>query len=342
MIIEAIGKVVEGEDLSLAEAEKVMNEILSGTSTSAQIASFLTALRIKGETIEEITGFAQVMREKAVTINSSKPVIIDTCGTGGDAKGTFNISTASALVVSGSGLTVAKHGNRSVSSLCGSADVLEAIGVKIDITPAQMEACLKEIGIAFLFAPALHSAMKHAIGPRKEIGIRTVFNVLGPLTNPAKANVQVLGVFDSSLTEKIAGVLSELGSERALVVHGADGLDELSTTGENIITEIKDGQLMTYKLNPEDFGFKKARLEDLKGNDPENNAMIINQIFMGEPGPKRDIVVLNAGAAIYAAGLTKDIKVGFKRAAETIDGGHALNKLNELKKFTNNVNSIKN
>ncbi len=258
MIVEAISRIVDGENLTLSEAEQVMDEILSGQTTPAQIASFITALRMKGETVDEISGFARTMREKAVPIKSTNSVTIDTCGTGGDGKGTFNISTAAALVASGAGLTVAKHGNRSVSSHCGSADVLESLGLNIDLEPEKIEECLNTIGIAFLFAPKLHGAMKYAIGPRKEIGIRTVFNILGPLTNPARANVQVLGVFNPDLTELMAGVLKELGSERALVVHGADGLDELSTTGPNKITELQGGEVRTYNLSPDDVGLNKS------------------------------------------------------------------------------------
>ena len=276
-IQEAISKVVVKEDLTENEMVDVMNEIMGGEATGAQIGSFITALRMKSETIEEITGAVRVMREKATAIDSGVDtaagnVLVDTCGTGGDSSGTFNVSTTTAFVVAGAGIPVAKHGNRSISSNCGSADVLEAIGVKLDISPKKVGQCIQEIGIGFLFAPALHGAMKHAIGPRKEMGIRTIFNILGPLTNPAGANVQVLGVFSSDLTEPLAHVLHKLGSKRALVVHGEGNLDELTVTGLTKVSELMNGKVTTYAINPEDFGLNKAKLEDLQGGSNAEEA----------------------------------------------------------------------
>jgi anthranilate phosphoribosyltransferase len=330
MIVEAIKKLVEKKDLSRDEAVSVMEEIMNGKTTDAQIAALITALRMKGETVDEIYGFAKVMREHAIRIKTSQKEILDTCGTGGDVSHTFNISTTVAFVLAGAGVCVAKHGNRSVSSKSGSADVLEALGVKIDLMPERVEKCIEEVGIGFLFAPMLHQAMKYAIGPRKEIGIRTVFNILGPLTNPAFATCQVLGVYDKSLTETMAKVLGDLGIKHVLVVHGANGLDEVSNTGENIISEFKEGETRTYKFNPPSVGIELAKLEDLKGGTAEENAKILRSILSGEKGPKRDIVLLNAAAAFIASDKANDFREGMKKAEESIDSGAALEKLDQL------------
>lgn len=335
MIREAILKIVEEKkDLSEEEARQVMNEIMSGETTPAQIASFITALHYKGETLEEIAGCAQVMREKAVRIKTSFPVVVDTCGTGGDGVGTFNISTIAALIVAGAGVPVAKHGNRSVSSRCGSADLLAGLGVKIEISPQQVEKCLEEVRFGFLFAPLLHSAMKYALGPRREIGIPTVFNLLGPLTNPANAPVQVLGVFREDLTEVFAGVLKRLGGQRVLVVHGHDGLDEITTTSETKISELVNGKVKNYYIRPEDFGIKRTNLDELRGGGLEENVRIAQAVLNGEVGSRREIVLLNAGAAIFAAGQAPDIKEGIEKAGESIDSGKARQVLQKLIKFT--------
>ena len=335
-IQEAIGQVVVGRDLSEAAMYQVMQGIMSGEATAAQIGAFITALRIKGETVGEITGAVRVMREKATHIDTgidtaTGGIIIDTCGTGGDGSGTFNVSTTSAFVVAGAGGIVAKHGNRSVSSKCGSADVLEASGVALNLTPEQIGLCVRVVGIGFLFAPALHGAMKYAIGPRREIGIRTIFNILGPLTNPAGANVQVLGVFSANLTETLARVLGQLGSKRALVVHGEGNLDELTVTGATRISELVDGRVHTFSVTPEEFGLKRSSLEELAGADtPQQAAAEMRAILAGEPGPKRDMVLLNSGAALMAAGMTETIAEGIGTAAGVIDSGKALAKLDEL------------
>ncbi|MDK2986310.1 MAG: anthranilate phosphoribosyltransferase [Clostridia bacterium] len=335
MIKEAIGRVVRGENLSVKEASGVMQEIMEGRATAAQIGSFLTCLRMKGETPEEIAGCASVMREKALPINSRHHLLVDTCGTGGDGAGTFNISTTVAFVVAGSGLAVAKHGNRSVSSKSGSADVLEALGVKIDLSPAEVEEVLDRIGIGFLYAPTFHKAMKYAISPRREIGIRSVFNILGPLTNPARAKFQVLGVYDAGLTESVAQVLDRLGVENAYVVHGAGGLDEISTLGPSKITHLKKGSIETFEITPEDFGFPRRKLSDLKGGDAIFNSKITRRVLAGEEGPYREIVLLNAAAAIAAGGAARDLHEGVKLAAYIIDSGKALEKLEELIQVSN-------
>ncbi|MEK6680492.1 MAG: anthranilate phosphoribosyltransferase [Nitrospirota bacterium] len=335
MIKEAIAKVVDGEDLAEEEMQEVMNEIMTGGATPAQIASFITALRFKGETVDEITGAARVMREKAARIAAKDSMVVDTCGTGGDMAQTFNVSTTAAFVVAGTGLMVAKHGNRSVSSACGSADVLQALGVNIDLKPAEVELCLNEIGIGFLFAPLFHEAMKFAVGPRKEIGIRTIFNILGPLTNPAGAKAQVLGVYSHSLTEIMAKVLMKLGASHCFVVHGSDGLDEITITSTTKVSEGKNGKVRTYTVKPSDFGLRKAKKVDLLGGDAAENAKIIMAILSGEKGPKRDIVLLNAAAAIVAGCRAKTLKEGVKLAAESIDSGAAMNKLEAMKRFTN-------
>ncbi|OGP10552.1 MAG: anthranilate phosphoribosyltransferase [Deltaproteobacteria bacterium RIFCSPLOWO2_12_FULL_43_16] len=335
MIKEAISKIVKNQDLTESEMKEVMNEIMTGGASPGQIGAFITALRIKGETVDEITGAARVMREKATKIEVKGKKVVDTCGTGGDESMTFNISTAAAFVAAGAGLTVAKHGNRSVSSKSGSADVLKALGVNIEANVAKVEECLKEIGIGFLFAPMLHGAMKYAAPVRKEIGIRTIFNILGPLTNPAGARCQVVGVYDDSLTDILGKVLANLGAEHAFVVRGEDGLDEITLTTETKVTELKDRNLRTYHIKPEDFGFGRCRPEDLKGGSPEMNAEIILSILKGKKGPHRDVVVLNAAAAIVAGGLTRSLEEGILAAGRSLDEGKALEKLNKLVEMTN-------
>ena len=335
MIQETIQQLIEGKDLNREQARQVMDQVMSGQATDAQIGAFLIALRCKGETVEEIAGCAQVMREKATRIDTDREPIIDTCGTGGDGSGTFNISTTVAFVAAGAGLCVAKHGNRAMSSQCGSADVLQALGVNIEATPEQVGRCLDEAGIGFLFAPMLHGAMKHAIGPRREIATRTVFNVLGPLTNPAGARRQLIGVYDGALTEKLAGVLQELGSERAFVVHGADGLDEITTTGRTRISELKDHEVATYEISPEDFGLDVVGPEALKGGSAEENAQILRQVLEGKEGPPRDVVLLNAAAAIAAGGMAATPKEGLEQAREAINSGRARAALETLAQVSN-------
>lgn len=337
VIIDALRKVVTGEDLTRVEARTVMEAVMSGIGSEAQIAALLTALSMKGETTEELTGFAEMMRAKVrpVPVESARTgrVIVDTCGTGGDGRSTFNVSTASAFVVAGAGLFVAKHGNRSVSSRCGSADVLEALGIDIEIPPERVGACIEEVGIGFCYAPLLHPAMRHVMPTRKAIRIRTVFNLLGPLTNPARARAQVIGVYDEALVEPLARVLADLGSLRAFVVHGEDGLDEISTTAPTHIAEVTDGAVRTYTVNPEDFGLVRRTLTELGGGDAATNAKIIRAILKGERGPRRDIVLVNAGAAIVAGGLAETIGEGVAKAAAAIDSGAALEKLERLIAF---------
>ena len=335
MIREAIAKLVRGEDLKKNEVELAMEEVMTGQASPAQIASFLTAMRMKGETIDEITGAAEVMRRHATKIKTKYRDLLDTCGTGGDESMTFNVSTIAAFVVAGAGVAVAKHGNRSVSSKCGSADLLKALGVNIDVEEHIVSKCLDEIGIGFLFAPKLHKAMQYAIGPRREISIRTIFNILGPLTNPAGATRQLLGVYDGKLTEPIAKVLGKLGSVHALVVHGKDGLDEVTTAANTVISELKNGKVKNYEVSSSEFRIKKAKPEDLKGGEAVYNAKIAMDVLGGEAGPQRDIVVLNAGCALYAADAAKDIKEGIGLAEESIESGEALKKLDQLKEVTN-------
>ena len=334
MVKEAIAKVVEKKDLTEDEMASVMREIMEGEATPAQIASIITALRMKGETVDEITGAARVMREKALKVKTTASVIVDTCGTGGDESFTFNISTAAAFVAAGAGLTVAKHGNRSISSKSGSADVLKSLGVNIEAEVQKVEECLDSIGIGFLFAPLMHGAMKYAAPVRREIGIRTIFNILGPLTNPAGARYQVLGVYRSELTEVLANVLKNLGSTRAFVVSGNDGLDEMTLTSETKVSEFKDGKVNTYSIKPEEFGMTRCKLFELQGGEPDDNARIISAILKGDKGPKRDVVVLNAAAAIVASGMAKDMKEGIKLAEEAIDSGKALEKLEKMIEIT--------
>jgi anthranilate phosphoribosyltransferase len=341
IIAEAIRALVERRDLSRIEAAAAMDAIMSGAATNAQIAAFLTALRMKGETVEELIGFAQVMRQKVVRVRTQgdevagltgtdREMLIDTCGTGGDASGTFNVSTATAFVVAGAGLKVAKHGNRSSSTLCGSADVVETLGISLELTPQQVGRCIDEVGIGFMYAPLLHTAMKHVMPARREIGIRTVFNLLGPLTNPAGANAQVVGVASASLTEPLARVLAELGTIRAFVVHGADGLDEISNTGESQISEVHEGVVRNSRVRPEDFGLAGATIRDLQGGDRGENARIIRFVLGGEPGPRRDIVLMNASAALVAGGKARDLKEGVAMASQSIDSGAAAAKLEAL------------
>ncbi len=337
MIREAIDTLVNGRSLTFEEAGEVMEEIMSGEATNAQIASFLTALRIKGETAEEIAGCAQAMRAHSLKVMTKQQELVDTCGTGGDGTATFNISTTVALVLAGAGLRVAKHGNRSVSSRCGSADLLQALGVRIDLGPEEVARCIDEVGIGFLFAPRLHPAMKYAAAPRQEMGLRTIFNLLGPLTNPASASVQLIGVYDPQLTETLAQVLRLLGITRALVVHGADGLDELSTTGDNKVTQLSDGEIITYYLDPKKLGLPLASLEQLKGGTVEENARITLGLLRGERGAKRDIVLLNAAGALVAARKTPDFESGLGIAAEALDSGQALEKLEQLIRFTQSL-----
>jgi anthranilate phosphoribosyltransferase len=307
-----------------------MREIMSGEATPAQIGAYLVALRIKGETVAEIVGSARVMRDMATRIRVNDPLVVDTCGTGGDKSGSFNISTTAAFVVAGGGITVAKHGNRAVSSKAGSADVLMELGVNVECSPEQVEACINELGIGFLFAPLLHGAMKHAIGPRREIGVRSLFNLLGPLTNPAGARCQVLGVYAEGLTDTLAQVLVELGAHHCFVVHGADGLDEITTTGPSRIAEGKGGKVDAYTLDPENLGIPRASAADLAGGDAAENAAITRAILAGEAGPKRDITVLNAAPAFVAAGKAADLKEGIALAGESIDSGAAAEKLARL------------
>ena len=334
MIKEAISKIVEGADLSMAETEGVMAEIMGGQATPAQIGAFLTALRIKGETAAEIAGCARIMRQNAIRVNPKRSDIVDTCGTGGDGSGTFNISTAVAFVAAGAGLGVAKHGNRSVSSKCGSADLMQALGVKIDLAPDQVAQCIDEVGIGFLFAPAFHPAMKYATPVRQEIGLRTIFNVLGPLANPAWAKRQLLGVYSAELTETLAEVLKAMGSEHAFVVHGAGGLDELSTTGINKVSELRDGQIKTYDLDPQTLGLPAAKQSDLLGGTVEENVEIIKSVLRGRSGPKRDIVLLNAAAVMVAGGKASDLKAGLAVATESINSGRAFGKIGELARMS--------
>ncbi len=349
MIKKAIAKVVEHGSLSEAEMIEVMDQIMSGEATPAQVAAFITALRMKGETVEEITGAARVMRDRVTHIRAGRNVldmdrddinldletILDTCGTGGSGTNTFNISTTVAFVVSACGVKVAKHGNRSVSSCCGSADVLEVLGVNLDITPETVEKCIAGIGIGFLFAPALHGAMKHAIGPRKEIGIRTIFNILGPLTNPAGADCQVLGVFREDLVEKLAHVLKNLGCRRGFVVHGMDGMDEITLTAPTSIAEVTPHGVSLSIIAPGEFGLSRCLMEDLHGGDARENAEIVRTVLNGQSGPRRDIVLLNAAFSLIAAGKAADPEEGIRLAAEAIDSGRALKQLERLVELTN-------
>ena len=348
MIKEAIAKLVERQDLAESEMIGAMNQIMGGEATPAQVGSFITALRMKGETISEIVGAARVMRAHATPIrvgtvvdidrdeiNVERETIIDTCGTGGSGTRSFNISTTVALAVAACGGKVAKHGNRSITSSCGSADVLEKLGVNLDIPPEQVGHCVEKIGVGFLFAPALHGAMKYAIGPRREIGIRTIFNVLGPLTNPAGADRQVLGVFKEELVEPLAKVLLSLGCRRGFVVHGSDGMDEITLTGPTLVAAISGGTIEVQTIEPQQFGFECCQLEELQGGDAEQNAAIVTAILAGEKGPKRDIVVLNGAYALLAAGLVPGVDAGIELLQKVLDNGKAQATLDALIRMTN-------
>ena len=333
----AIRAVTEQHDLASADMEAVMRLIMTGQATPAQIGGFLVGLRMKGETVDEIAAAARVMRELATRVEVSGPHLVDTCGTGGDGASTFNISTASALVTAAAGGRVAKHGNRSVSSSSGSADVLEAAGVRLDLTPDQVAGCIDQVGVGFLFAPQHHSAMKHAIGPRKEMGVRTLFNLLGPLTNPAGAPNQVLGVFSEHWVEPLARVLQHLGSEHVLVVHAEDGLDEISIGSPTRVAELKDGGITVYTVAPEDFGLERADLSAVAVADAGQSLAMINEVLDNRPGPARDIVMLNAGAAIYAAGVADSLANGVERAGGVLADGSARDTLAALIRATNSV-----
>ena len=338
MIKEALSKIVSGSNLTLAEAREVMREIMQGLATPAQIGAFLTALRMKGETADEIAGCALAMRESAIAVKPKRNQLVDTCGTGGDGSGTFNISTTVAFVAAGAGLAVAKHGNRSVSSRCGSADLLQALGVNLELIPEQVAQCIDEVGIGFLFAPKLHPAMKYALAPRQEIGLRTIFNILGPLSNPAQAKRQLLGVYHSDLTELMAEVLRALGAEHAFVVHGADGLDELSVTGANKVSHLYNNHIETYHLDPEELGLPRAQLIDLVGGTIEDNAETTRALLEGKRGPKRDVVLLNAAAVLIVGGKASSFSEGLVLAAEAIDNGSAQRKLHQLVEFSRRFN----
>jgi len=329
MIKEAIKKLVSGSSLSSDEAAHVMQQIMKGEATPAQFGAFVTALRLKGETVDELVGLAIIMRTNAISVKVPCAVV-DTCGTGGDGTGTFNISTAAAFIVAGAGLTVAKHGNRAMSSQCGSADVLEALGVNINLDSKQVGQCLDEVGIGFMFAPMFHPAMKHAAAPRREIGIRTVFNILGPLTNPAGAKSQVLGVSEKPLVEKLAQALKELGCRHALVVHGEDGLDEITVCDITYICELKDGEVKSYTVSPEEMGVSRTNLESIKGGSARENAAIIRDVLRGSKGARRDAALVNAAAALLAGDKVDSLKRGVELAEEVIDKGYAINKLERL------------
>jgi anthranilate phosphoribosyltransferase len=353
VILDALHRIANHrQSLSRKDAHAVMTEVLTGQCTDSQIAALLVALHMKGETVEEIVGFAEAIRAAAIPLElhtdpvldasgTERDALLDTCGTGGDASGTFNISTATAFVVAGAGVRVAKHGNRSMTSKCGSADVMEALGVNINLQPAQIATCLQQIGIAFLFAPAMHSAMKHVQAARRELHLRTVFNLLGPLTNPARATCQVVGVYSADLVEKLAEALSMLGLRRALVVHGNDGLDEITITDSTRIAEVRDGQVHSYEVTPEEFGLPRATLEDISGRDAAHNARLIREILAGKKSARRDVVLLNAAAALVAAGRADHLRDALPLAANAIDSGAAIAKLSALATFTNNLSSTK-
>jgi anthranilate phosphoribosyltransferase len=329
-----LNQLINGQDLSFAEMQALMRQVMSGELTHAQMAAMLVALRIKGESVDEIAAAASVMRELSTKVATlASPHLIDTCGTGGDGIQTFNVSTVSALVAAAAGAKVAKHGGRSVSSSCGSADVLEALGVNVNLTPEQVASAVEEIGIGFMFAPNHHSAMKHAAPVRRELGVRTLFNLLGPLTNPANAKRQIMGVFSPALTVKLAQVLQQLGSEHVLVVCGADGMDEISFTGDSHVAELKNGQVSSYTINPAQFGLPLHTLASIQIDNAEQSKAMILAVLNGELGAARDIVLLNAGAAIYVAGLADSLAAGINKAAEVIDQGLALAKLNALQQY---------
>jgi len=336
MINEAIAALVSGRSLAADDAAQVMEEIMQGEATPAQFGAFVTALRLKGETVDEIVGLARTMRARAIPVTIDG-LVVDTCGTGGDGSQTFNISTTAAFVAAGAGLKVAKHGNRAMSSQCGSADVLEALGVKIDLNAEQVQRCLQEIGIGFMFAPAFHPAMKYAAVPRREIGIRTVFNILGPLTNPAGAKAQVLGVADESLVEKLALALQQLGCHHALVVHGEDGLDEITISGKTHVCELKGGHIVNYIIEAENLGLTGASSDSLKGGSAKENADMLRNILSGAAGPQRDAVLMNTAAVLLAGDKVETLRRGVELAQKTIDGSHALNKLEKLIELSQNL-----
>lgn len=336
MIKEAISYLVSGRSLTMQEATSVIEEMVEGKATQAQVGGFLTALKMKGETTDEIAGFATVMQSKAIRVNLPYPVI-DIVGTGGDRCNTFNISTAAALVAAGAGLKVAKHNNRAASSQCGSADVLEALGVKIDMNAGQVERCIDEVGIGFMFAPAFHPATRFVAPARRELGIRTVFNILGPLTNPAGARKMLVGVPEESLVEKLALVMQKLGFEHTLVVHAEDGLDEITVTGKTLVFELKESEIKSYYISPEDFGLPRARLESLKGGTPAENAGILRKVLGGEKGPRRDVVLLNTAGGLLAADKVETMAQGIALAEEVIDSGQALEKLEKLIRFSKSL-----
>jgi anthranilate phosphoribosyltransferase len=331
----AVARAVARESLSAVEMEAVMRQVMQGAATPAQIGGWLIGLRMKGETVEEITGAVRALRAHATPVRPRAPVFVDTCGTGGDRRGTFNISTAAALIAAGAGVSVAKHGNRAMSGTVGGADVLEALGVKIDLPAHRVEACIDTVGIGFLFAPAFHPAMQHAAGPRRELAVRTIFNLLGPLSNPAGARHQVVGVFAAEWTERLAQALGQLGSAHTLVVHGEDGLDELSLAAPTQLSEWKDGTLRTYRVTPEEFGLTRCRGAELDGGDRDTAANIIRAILAGAGGPRSDIAVLNAAAAIYVGGRTPSIAAGIRVAQDAVRSGRAREKLTQLIGFTN-------
>jgi len=335
MLKSYITKVVDKINLTEKEAEEAMFIIMDGNATQAQIGSFLTAMRMKGETVEEITGFARTMRKKAECIHPNVNFSVDTCGTGGDCAHTINISTGAAFVISAAGVPVAKHGNRAVSSKCGSADVLEELGCKIDLQPEKVEKCIEEIGIGFMFAPNFHMSMKNAATPRKELGIRTVFNILGPLTNPAGALGQLVGVYKKEIANTMAEVLLRLGTRRAMIVHGSDGLDEITISGPTFVTELNDGKISSYMLAPDDFGIQRSSIEDLRGGDKTVNALVIKQVLEGQrSGAARDAIVLNSAAGLYLGNKVEDICQGVVLARETIDSGKAVRKMEEFIEYT--------
>ena len=337
MIDDAVKIIHSGTDLSIKQISSVMEEILTGKASTSQIVSFLSALNDKGETVEEVAEAVKVMRRYAVLVSSKREIILDTCGTGGDGKGTFNISTTVAFVASAGNVTVAKHGNRSVSSASGSADILEALGININLSKEKLEKCLDEVGIAFLFAQNLHPGMKYAMEARLRIGKRTIFNIIGPLSNPAQATHQLVGVPTAHWVPFLAQVLLKLGTKHALIVHGEDGLDEVTTTAKTMVSEVKNGKIKDYKISPDEFGIKRAVLNDLSGGGPVENAGILLDILKGKKGAGRDIVVLNAASAIYAADKVKNIKEGIVLAQDAIDSGKALKKLEMLKEFTSRI-----
>ena len=335
MLTDLIAKLADRQDLLEKEAEEGLLEIMEGKATSAQIGAYLMGLRVKGETVDEVVGSAKAMRQKAVRLRVASPMVVDTCGTGGDRANTFNISTTAAFVVAGAGLTVAKHGNRSVSSRSGSADVLKALGVRIDLTPDRIGDCVNEVGLGFLFAPLFHGAMKHCATPRQEMGIRTILNILGPLTNPAGASAQVIGVYEERLTELLARVLIQLGTQHCFVVHGMDGLDEVTLTDRTRVSEGKAGVVTSYFIEPKDVGVGRVRPKELVGGGPDENAEITRSVLRGAKGAKRDVVCFNAALALVAGGKTKTVRDGFEAAGKAIDCGAAMDKLERLIAFTN-------